>query len=126
MLKLKKGVSYWNVITLLFGFFAVQTQLNLQVGFTSFLLDENFGKTDSDAAEILGNMGFIGDIASVSTELVLGTLMDLVGRKIPSIAGLLLSGTGTLVSPWPNKLVGIYVLRCAINIGCLPLLWSPF
>ena len=96
------------------------------VNFTSFLLDDNFGITDADAARVIGNLGTAGDITSVSTELVLGTLMDLIGRKIPSVGGLILAGTGFLLTPIPKKLGGVYCFRCMIDVGALPLMWSPF
>ena len=60
------------------------------------------------------------------TELVLGTLMDLVGRKIPSITGLVIAGTGTLLFPVPHRLVGLYFCRVAIDVGILPIEWSPY
>ena len=60
------------------------------------------------------------------TELFLGALMDAVGRKLPSIIGLFIAGTGTLLSPVPSKMPGLYVLRILTNIGVLPLLWSPY
>lgn len=82
--------------------FGYMLMLSTVANFTSFLLDDNFGITDARAAKVMGNLGTVADIASVMTELVLGTLMDLIGRKIPSIAGLLIAGTGTLLCPVPN------------------------
>lgn len=98
----------------------------MQTDFISYLLDDHFGIVDSDAGEVIGDIGFVGDLASVSTELILGTLMDLVGRKIPSIAGLILAASATLATPFPKKIGWIYAIRCLTNVGTLPLVWSPF
>ena len=125
-LRMKDGVTRLNVFSLLVGVFAINIQLALWNSFTVYLLDDNFGIVDDKAAKVLGNIGFVGDIASASTELILGTLMDVFGRKAISITGLLVAGLASLSSPFPRRLIGIYCLRCAANIGILPLLWSPY
>ena len=101
-LKMHEGVSPWNVIAFLLSSFACIMQLNMIATFTSFLLDDNFNITDDEAAKTLGNLGLSGDVASVSSEIALGTLMDLMGRKVLSISGLAIAGIGTLVSPLPK------------------------
>ena len=125
-LKMHEGVSPWNVIAFLLSSFACIMQLNMIATFTSFLLDDNFNITDDEAAETLGNLGLAGDIASVSSEIALGTLMDLMGRKVLSISGLAIAGIGTLISPLPKQIYGLYIIRCVIDIGVIPMLWTPF
>ena len=125
-LKLKLGVSPLNVVSLLLGSFAATIQIVLTSGFTSYLLQDHFDLEDAEAAEMVGDVGFVGEIASACTELVIGTLMDMYGRKFISVAGLLFSGVSTLVTPLPTRLIGIYCLRCTVNIGVIALVWSPF
>ena len=125
-LRMKDGVTRLNVFSLLLGVFAVNITLALWNSFTVYLLDDNFDIVDDDAAKVLGNIGFVGDIASASTELFLGTLMDVFGRKAISVSGLLIAGLASLSSPFPRRLIGVYCLRCTANIGNMPLLWTPY
>ena len=94
--------------------------------FTSYLLDDRHNIRDQEAGRVIGNLGTTSDIFAVITGLFLGSLMDLVGRKLPSVAGLLISGTGTLLNPVPSNLLGLYFCRVMVNIGALPFLWSPY
>ena len=52
--------------------------------------------------------------------------MDLVGRKLPVVGGVFLAGIATFISPLPANLLGLYFARAMANIGCIPLLWSPY
>ena len=108
------------------GLFCATLTVTLQTSFTSYLLADHYGVEDSDAAAILGQIGFVGDLASVSAELFLGHVMDIMGRKWPSVFGLVLSAGAFICSPLPNKLYGLYICRCIGNIGYLPLIYSPF
>lgn len=100
--------------------------MSLQIDFISFLLDAHFDLRDEEAAKAVGNIGFAGTLASISIEMVLGTLMDLVGRKVPMVTGMLLAGLMTALIPFPRKLAWLYCIRCFINIGIQPLMQSPF
>ena len=97
-----------------------------QINFTSYLLDDNFGITDARAADVIGNLSTVGTIAGILTVMILGTIMDMFGRKIPSIVGVVIAAIGMTLMPIPKKLSGLYILRCLIEIGVLPLKWSPF
>ena len=97
----------------------------MKTTFTTFLLADNFDITDNEAAKVLGNMGTIGDVASVSTEFFVGYIMDSFGRRIPCIVGLILSGIGYASNPLPNRLIGLYCLRAFNNVAALPLLLGP-
>lgn len=94
--------------------------------FCVFLLDDRHDIVDKDAARVMGNMGTVSDIFAVSTQLMLGGLMDLIGRKVPSILGLFIAAIGILLSPVPPNLPGLYVCRVMTNVGCLPFMWSPY
>lgn len=96
------------------------------MAFTIFLLEDHYGVEDSDAAKVLGNLGTVGDVAIVSTEFFIGYAMDLFGRKMLTIFGLLLSGTATFCSPMPSSLTGLYFLRIMTVVGNLPSLNSPY
>ena len=101
-------------------------QLTMSTSFTLFLLEDHYGVSDDDAAKMLGNLGFCGDLASVSTELVLGYIMDYFGRKIPCVVGLILAGGAFIGSPLPSRVSWLYFFRMTMNVGALPILYSPY
>ena len=100
--------------------------LTLQTTFTVYLLEDHYKVTDDRAAKVLGNLGFMGDIASISSEFLVGYAMDLFGRKGPTVAGLVMAGLSTFAMPIPKKLGGLYCLRALTNIGSLPINGSPY
>ena len=120
-LKLNDGVSSLNVFALMLAYFGVITLLALQIDFMSFLLDDNFNIVDDEAARVMGNIGFTGTVASIMFGLVLGTLMDIVGRKIPTVAGLFVTGIFTSIIPVPKHIAWLYLFRCINNIATMPL-----
>ena len=125
-MQLKGGVTPINVVAFYLGFFVTILQASLLTAFTLFLLEDNYGVEDSDAAKVLGNLGTVGDVAVVSTEFFIGYAMDLFGRKMLTISGLLLSGTATFCSPMPSDLTGLYFFRVMTVVGNVPMLNSPY
>ena len=95
-------------------------------GFTSYLLEDRHDIVDAEAAKTLGNLGLFSDLGALSFNLFLGSLMDLIGRKLISVAFLGISGV-TVTAIWiPKGLGGVYACRIINNIGLLPLSWSPY
>ena len=125
-MRLNERVTGFNVFSLIASAAAVQIVLTLQVSFVTYLLEGHYGIDTDDEASTLGTLGIVGDIASVSSELLLGTAMDLFGRKIPVVGGVFLAGMATFISPLPKRLLGLYFARSLANIGCIPSLWSPY
>ena len=73
-----------------------------------------------------GNLGFVGDIGSISTELMIGSMMDIFGRKSVSVGGLFLVSVVMTCKPLLNSLAALYVLKLFTNIGAVPFLYSPY
>ena len=74
----------------------------------------------------MGNIGFVGDIATVSIELGLGYVMDHVGRKILSVVGISVTVGALVGSPNATKIYWLYIFRTIMNLGVLPILHSPY
>ena len=115
-----------NVTSLFLGVLVAHLMIGVLNRFCVYLLDDRHGITDERAAKVLGNMGTTADVLALTTALMLGSLMDLFGRKIPSIAGLMVASIGILLSPVPQNLPGLYICRILSNVGCLPFMWSPY
>ena len=125
-MKLRHGASKCMVASLILGQFAAHLMVGIMGHFMVYLLDDRHDIHDQDAARVIGNMGTVSEIFAISTQLALGALMDLYGRKIWSVGGLALATLGTLMSPVPTNLPALYVCRVITNVGTLPFMWSPY
>ena len=73
-----------------------------------------------------GNLGAAGDVGSICAELVIGSVMDIFGRKTVSIGGLLMVSVVMACKPLLNSLTALYALKILTSIGVVPLLYSPY
>ena len=78
------------------------------------------------ATVVQSHMSFVNEIAVLITEIFLGYIMEVLGRKIPSIIGLTVSGLALIASPLPQNTTGLYILRVMAGIGLMPLCYSPY
>lgn len=85
-----------------FGFFVVVMLLTLQTVFTSYLLEDSYDVAEDDTGKVAGNLGFVAEIATLSTEFCIGFAMDLFGRKVLCVIGLLMAGLATASQPLPS------------------------
>jgi MFS family permease len=81
----------------------------------------------NDAAKVAGNLAFYGSLAVLGCELLLGALMDKVGRKYTSIVGLAIAGVATVFMPLFSMPVSpyLYILRVVQELGMVPNENSP-
>ena len=125
-LKLKPKVTRLNILSLFLAQFICSLILNLEAAFTTYLLEDDYDITGDRAAEVVGNLGSVGDIAVVSTEFLIGYLLDMFGRKGMTVGGLLLAGLAMAAKPLPRNLIGLYLLKIVSNVGVIPTLYTPF
>lgn len=89
--------------------------------FISYLLVDCYNISSHDAGEIVGKLGFYSDVSVICFDLVLGTLMDILGRKGPSIFGILVAGISLVLMPIPDQIYPyMATLRILIALGVLP------
>ena len=92
----------------------------------SYLVYANFGP-NVNAGKIVGNLGFYSDISVVLLDLILGSLMDLFGRKYLSLTGFIIAGAAQIIIPFSKKIYpGMLICRILISVGILPGLNTPF
>lgn len=89
-MSLNPGVSKTNVTTLFFAVFTNKLVSSFILSFMTQLLIDVYSVPTSQAGKVAGNLGFYASIATLCTELVIGTLMDIFGRKWASLGGLLI------------------------------------
>ncbi len=59
------------------------------------MLESSYNVSEDDSSSVSGNLGFVAEIATLSTEFSIGFVMDLFGRKALCVIGLILAGIST-------------------------------
>ena len=125
-LGMNPGVTPINIFSLLLSHFIVILIMSLETTFTSYLLKENYDIHGDEVAEVAGNLGFVGDVGSVTMELLSGPIMDLFGRKSISVGGLAVASVAMFCKPLLRSLTGLYILKVLTNMGTVPLMFGPY
>ena len=81
---------------------------------------------EDDVAKVTGDIGFVGEIGTLSTEFIIGYLMDLLGRKHLNVGGLIVASIAVFCKPLPQKIGYLYAFRILTNVGLLPMLYTPY
>ena len=68
----------------------------------------------------------VSEIGGLGAEILLGFLQDLIGRKVLTVAGMMIASISVICKPLPNHLVGLYCLRFCTNMGLIPIMYTPF
>ena len=126
-----------NVLAFFTMQFAAYLLLNFMSSFLYFLVTSPYYNVPSDrVGRIVGDLGFYGSLAVVSFDFFLGAIMDIIGRKIPIIIGLVVSSIMIIVMPfgnvvYPSLLLWRYdslfdkFVRTIWALGLAPALNSP-
>ena len=125
-LLLNLGVRPINIWSLLLSIFIANLIMALETAFTSYLLRESYDLHGDKVAEVTGNLGLVGDLGSVASELLSGPAMDLFGRKSLSIGGLVVASVAMIVKPLFKSISWLYILKLLTNMGIVPLMYSPY
>ena len=75
---------------------------------------------------VQSHLTFVDELAALVTEVFLGYIQEVIGRKIPCVVGLTISGLGLIASPLPKHVGGLYVGRVMAGTGVLALMYSPY
>ena len=98
--------------------------LQIQITLLSYLLYET--DPTKDSGRVVGNLGFYADITVVLLDLILGSLMDLFGRKALSLVGFAIAGVAQIIMPiCPRIYPGMLICRILLAVGLLPALNTP-
>lgn len=126
LVKLKQGVSKINITSLYLGNFLCCLVLIMETVFGTYLLEQHYDLDPDEAAIAAGNLGFVGDLGAVSSELFVGYALDLFGRKTVTITGLAVASFAVTMKPVPQHIGYLYILRFFTNVGCIPMLYTPY
>jgi sugar phosphate permease len=74
--------------------------------FLSYLVKstEYYKVPNAEAGETLGNLTFYAELAVIPSHLLLGTIMDSFGRRVPTCVGLLVTGICIACMPYGHEI----------------------
>ena len=100
-LELKPGFTALNVTTFYMLMFVGGMVISFKSTFLSYIVKspEYYKVPQNETASIVGDLAFYSELVVFPCHLLLGSLMDVVGRKLPTTVGL---------------------LGCAVAIACIP------
>jgi len=102
--------------------------LNFMTTFLSYVVKspEYYDIPRDEVGEVVGSLAFYSELAILPWHLLLGGIMDTVGRKIPTVLGLLLSGVSIIGIPFGKNIYpDLCIMRILIAVGVLSALNSP-
>jgi hypothetical protein len=101
LMNLNPGVSRFNVLSFFVMQLACYLLSNFIMSFFSFLLkSQYYDVKPEDISSVTGLMGFYSHFICLFFDFALGTIMDVFGRKIPSVIGLFIAGVCLIVMPY--------------------------
>lgn len=100
--------------------FTLQVVMGIIYGFVTFILEDpnfyNLSKTE--AAESMGFIGMLSEVANIIAELMMGLIINIFGRKKPLILVLVTAGFSTAAIPLFTELYPWFcIFRILINLG---------
>ena len=98
----------------------------MQTLLVSYLLEDVYDVDSDKVAGVAGNLGMVSEIGGLGAEVLLGFLQDLLGRKVLTVAGMMIASTSVICKPLPNNIAGLYCLRFCTNMGLIPIMYTPF
>ena len=128
-MKLNRGISVFNVISYYLLGFSYIISLQIGIGYVSFLLRDPkyYDIKKEDVGTILSETGFIAEMFLIGLDVFLGPIFDILGRKLPVVIGVLMTGITFFLYPMPSQIYPWYqILKILNNCGVLIGLNAPF
>lgn len=94
---LKAGVSRTNLISFFLLTFVVCIVLYIKTSITSYLLVADYGVSQHDSGKVAGRIGLYCTLCVLPSEFLFGALMDITGRKIPVIVGMIITSCALIL-----------------------------
>jgi len=106
-LHLKHKITPVNVCSLLLLNFTTYFVIEILILFIVYLISDKryYDVPRHEIASTLGDCAFYSEIAVILFDFGLGVIFDTVGRKIPTVVGLIVSGVCLILMPFAGKSV---------------------
>ncbi len=87
---------------------------------------EYYDVPEDKEASVVGNLAFYAELAILPSHFLIGGVLDIFGRKIPTVLGMLISGVCICLIPFGRSVYpDLCILRLTIAIGVLVAMNSP-
>ena len=105
-LRLQESISWVNVSTYFLIQFGYSLAISFMNTFLSYLVKstEYYKVPKAEAGETIGNLTFYAELAIIPSHLLLGTIMDSFGRRVPTCIGLLVTGISIACMPYGHEI----------------------
>jgi MFS family permease len=126
-MRLTPGTSKLNVLSMFVLTFCLILMLYTKTGTLQYLMILRYGVSVEDVGEVSGNVNAAGAIFLTFFHFPVGALMDLVGRRIPILIGMLVAG-GFLIglTLGHNVYPDLYLMVIVLAVSGSPVESAPF
>ena len=128
-IKLNPGIKPINFITYLIGLFWIFSVFPICSSLIPFILNDPkyYNVPDDKLGGDLGTVGSICECIVIVQDIILGFIFDAIGRKIPFIIGLVMTGIGLGLVPLFHKVYPYFlILRIIFYCGSIFGVNCPF
>ena len=81
------------MVSMFFVYLTLNLLIHTKLSLLSYLLVAEYGFEQHESGKEAGKIGFYCELVAIPSELLLGALMDVFGRKKMTVGGLILAGT---------------------------------
>ena len=113
-LEMKEGIRGLNVSSAFLNQFAAGLILSFINAFLSYIVrsPEYYNIPKDQTATVVGDLGFYTELVIIPCHIILGGAMDIVGRRLPTVLGLLAAGISIILIPFGSS---IYPTLCLLR-----------
>ncbi|CDW88597.1 UNKNOWN [Stylonychia lemnae] len=125
---MKPGIKPIHVLSYYLMIFTIIMIVQVIISFLIFILGspEYYNVPDKQVAQTSGDCGFYAEIVVMLFDLVLGVIFDVFGRKIPTVAGLIVAGISLIITPYFSTIYPSFlIIRIFMSLGTIPALNTP-
>lgn len=127
-LKLKPQISPFHLISYYLMTFTILLVVQFIISFLIFILKspKYYNIPSNLAGTVSGDCGFYAEICVILLDLVLGVIFDTIGRKTPTVIGLIVAGTSIIGTPFFTEVYpGFLLMRIFMSLGIIPGVNTP-
>lgn len=119
---LTPGTTRLNIAAMLLSYLGMFIFLNMKTAGIGYLLQADFDVTQQDTGKVVGSINSISTIAQLCASFFLGTLMDVIGRRIPISTGMIGSASMLILMTFVQDVYpGVVVCVTILTLGGAPL-----
>jgi MFS family permease len=127
--KLRDGVSKLNFLSFLLMYFVTFLAIYYLIMLSILLIEDpkHYNVPKADLGRVTGNVGFLAEILVLIYDPFMGVIFDTLGRKGPTVIGLIVGGVGLIGLPYGHTVYPtFFILRSLVSLGVVNPLNAPY